>query len=332
MPLSKSVRLIAPTIKKILHIPERRPRFVQISFTNYCNLSCKMCIRNYIDVDRRHMEWDDFVTIVDKLDGAEQVALAGMGESLLHPRLFDAVAYCKAKGLKVQLTSNALLLTDENIDQIIRSGIDSISFSVESVREDHEMGHANTKVISNIKRLVARKRELGSPGPKVVLQPIMFRDKIEDLYDVIKWGAENGADRINVVRVDLRFVPTLKRPSVAEEKEIFKEFARLRKKYRIRIDCLQDQVFDGLAGFVYKATKRLLGLDTWCYRFQDFIYVNVNGNVHPCCLDEEQVVGNLLEQDLDEIWHGKKFQHLRQNQESYSYCQKCDFLRLKQVV
>ena len=292
-----------------------------------------MCIRNYIDVERRHMRWNDFKRIVDKLDGVHQISLAGMGESLTHPHFFDAVKYCKDRGFRVQLTSNALLLGEKGVmDALIKSGMDSISFSIESVENDHEMGHGNAKVARNIERFIQLKKTIGSETPKVVLQPILFRDRIKDLYNIIKWGAEKGVDRINVVRVDLRFVPNLKRPSVSEEKQIFREFKRLRKKYNIRVDCLQDQIFEGLKGFAYRHLKGLLRLDTWCYRFQDFIYVNVNGNVHPCCLSEDQVMGNLLEQDLDEIWNGKRFNYLRRNQDKFAYCQNCDFLRLTQVA
>ena len=327
-----AIKFSISTVKKILHIPEEVPRFVQISLTNSCNLSCKMCIRNYIDVDKRHMRWEDFTIIVDKLKGVRQISLGGMGESLTHPRFFDAVRYCKARGFKVQLTSNALLLNREGVlEKIIKSGLDSISFSIESLGDDHEIGHANSESARNIEALIAKKKEVGSKTPKVVLQPILFKDTLKDLYDIIKWGAKIGVDRVNVVRVDLRFVPDMKRPSVEEEREIFKEFARLRKEYKIRIDCLQDRIFDGAAGFIYKHAKRLLDLDNWCYRFQDFIYVNVNGNVHPCCLSEEQVMGNLLKQGLKEIWHGERFNYIRRHQGEFSYCKRCDFLRLKQI-
>ena len=333
MPLNMNVRFAASTLRKLLHIPERVPKFVQISFTNYCNLSCRMCIRNYIDVDRRHMHWHDFKRIVDKLDGVDQISLAGMGESLTHPRFFDAVKYCNERGFKVQLTSNALLLGKNGImEALIQSKLDYISFSIESVENNHEMGHGNSKVVSNIERFIKLKRMLGSKTPKVILQPILFKDRVKDVYDIIKWGAEKGADRINVVRVDLRFVPNMRRPSMSEEKQIFQEFKKLRKKYNIRVDCLQDQIFEGLKGFAYRHLKRLLRFDTWCYRFQDFIYVNVNGNVHPCCLSEEQIMGNLLEQGLDKIWNGRRFNYLRRNQNKFAYCRGCDFLSLKQVA
>jgi Predicted Fe-S oxidoreductases len=331
--ISNNIQMLTSTVKKIAHIPETLPKYVQISLTNYCNLSCTMCIRNYIDVDRRHMPWDDFVEIVDKLEGVEQIALAGMGESLTHPKIFDAVKHCKGKGYKVQLTSNALLLgQNDNIEKIIQSGIDSMSFSVESVSKDYELGHNNSEAARNIENLIKRKNILKSETPKVVIQPILFKDKVNDVYEVIEWAKKIGAQRVNIVRVDLRFVSNMSRPNVGEEKKIFKEFARLRKKLDFRIDCLQDQVFDGLQGFFYKHTKHLFGLDSWCYRFQDFVYIDVNGNVHPCCLDKDQIVGNLLEESLADIWRGKMFNYLRKNQEKFTYCQKCDFIRLKQVA
>ncbi len=333
MSLNKNVRLAAPTLRKLLHIPEQVPRFAQISFTNYCNLSCKMCIRNYIDVEHRHMRWNDFKRVIDKLDGVEQISLAGMGESLTHPRFFDAVKYCKERGFRVQLTTNALLLGKSGMmEALIQSEMDNISFSIESVDNNHNMGHGNAEVVTNIERFIDLKRTLGSKTPKVILQPILFSDRVKDVYDIIKWGAEKGVDRINVVRVDLRFVPNMRRPSMSEEKQIFQEFKKLRKKYNIRVDCLQDQIFEGLKGFAYRHLKRLLRFDTWCYRFQDFIYVNVNGNVHPCCLSEEQIMGNLLEQGLDKIWSGRRFNYLRRNQNKFAYCRGCDFLSLKQVA
>ncbi len=328
-----NIQMLKSTVKKIAHIPETLPKYVQLSLTNYCNLSCTMCIRNYIDVDRRHMPWEDFVCIVDKLEGVEQIALAGMGESLTHPGIFDAVRYCKEKGYKVQLTSNALLLgKNDNIEKIIQSGIDSMSFSVESVSKDYELGHNNSVASKNIEDLIKRKNMLKSKTPKVVIQPILFKEKVNDVYEVIEWAKRISAQRVNIVRVDLRFVSNMSRPNVAEEKVIFREFARLRKKLDFRIDCLQDQVFDGLPGFFYKHTKHLLGLDSWCYRFQDFVYVDVNGNVHPCCLDKDQIVGNLLEETLSDIWRGKKFNYLRENQEEFSYCRECDFIRIKQIA
>lgn len=319
-------------MKKLRHIPEAMPRFVQIGVTNRCNLNCRMCMRNFLDIEREHMDYEIFKRVVDRLEGAETVILVGFGESLLYPRLNEAIDFCQEKGLQVQMTSNGLLLdTDEKREKLIRSGLDRFTLSMESLRTANEAAHRNSEAAKNIERLLQLREELGFRTPKVILQPLLFNDNIEDIYEMIQWAAHIGIDRVNISRVDLRFVPDIKRPTEEEEKEIFKKFARLRRKHKLRIDCLPDQVFDGWKGFVYKHFKFLLRLDTHCFRLQDFVYIDRDGNVFPCCAPEELNMGNMLETSLSEVWHGEKYRALRKNQDEFNFCRHCDFLKVKQL-
>jgi MoaA/NifB/PqqE/SkfB family radical SAM enzyme len=318
------------TVKKILHIPEKMPRFVQIAVTNICNKDCGMCIRFQVPIEQRHLDFEDFKKIVAQFNGqVEAVTLVGMGEPLVYPHLFDAIRYLKERGIKARITTNAILLK-KRADKLIEAGLDHIHLSAEDVRD--------TVTLDAIKDFVQKRDANGTGRPSIVLQPILFGGdekeggrSVQDVYDLIEWGANNGVDRVNIARVDLRTDPTMQRPNIAQEKEIFKELGRLRKKYNMRIDCLQDQVFNGFAGFAYKYLKHLLRLDSYCYRFQDYTYIDVTGNVHPCPIDMEQIMGNVFETDLQEVWKGEKYCGIRKDQESYRFCRTCDFLKLKQV-
>jgi MoaA/NifB/PqqE/SkfB family radical SAM enzyme len=313
---------------KIFHIPEKNPPFVQIAVTNLCNKNCGMCIRFQVPIEFRHMDYGDFKRIVDRLQGVESITLVGMGEPLLYPHLMEAICYCKEKGIKTRITTNGVLLR-EKARELVEAGLDIIHLSVENVRQK--------EFLEDILELKRIRDENGAEIPEIVLQPILFGNSdeggrtVQDVYDVISWGGENSIDRVNIARVDLRTDPTMKRPSVVQEKEIFKELAQLRKEYSMRIDCLQDQVYSGLKGWVYKHFKFLLRLNSWCYRFGDYVYIDVNGNVHPCPIDMDQIMGNVFEQSLYDIWHGERYNHLRKHQEEYSFCRRCDFLKLKQV-
>ncbi len=325
--MSKNL-LILTGIKKILHIPEKVPKFVQIAVTNLCNKNCGMCIRSKIDIEEVHMDFGDFKRIIERINGAEVVTLVGLGEPLIYPYLTEAIRYCKENGLKNRITTNGILLGDK-ARELIEAGLDTIHISLENLRDK--------KLLENILKLKQLRIEKGLRHPKIVLQPVLFDDKergrtVKDVYDIIAWAGQNGLDKVNIARVDLRTDPTMKRPNLIQERQIFKQLAKLRRKYGIRIDCLQDQVFKGPRGFLYKHFKWLLRLDSYCFRLQDFIYINVNGDVYPCCLSEEQIMGNLLNQDLWAIWHGERFNYLRKHQEEFNFCKKCDFLRLKQLA
>ena len=158
----------------------------------------------------------------------------------------------------------------------------------------------------------------------------MIKGKEEDLFDVIEWGAFNGVDRINVARFDLNTLIDVKRPDVIEEQAVFREFARLRKKYSIRIDCVQDQFYDGLKGFLYKNLKHLLENERSCTRLNDFTYINLEGDVRPCCALVNKRIHNLLQSNLKEIWKSEKYNNFRKNYFKVPWCSHCDVFTLRQ--
>ncbi len=329
--MSKKMSFPIRTFNKFFNIPTEIPNYAQIEITNICNLDCKMCVRNFIKLGIKHMDFNLFKRIVDKLDGVYTLNLTGYGEPLSHPRIIDAIKYCKMKGFEVQTTTNGLLLVeDRKIINLISSGLDLIAFSVESIKEVNEIAHQNLKALDNIKRLIEIRNELNSPTPTVTLQTLMIKGKEQDLFDVIEWGALNGVDRINVARFDLNTLTDVERPNVDEEKDIFREFARLRKKYNIRIDCIQDQFYDGLKGFLYKHLKHFLENDRNCTRLNDFTYINLEGDVRPCCALVNNRIHNLLESNLREIWNSEKYNNFRKNHFKVPWCSNCDVFTLRQ--
>lgn len=59
-------------------------------------------------------------------------------------------------------------------------------------------------------------------------------------------------------------------------------------------------------------------------------FVNLGGDVAPCCGQGRPIVGNLFQQDFDEIWNGAEYQRLRRGLyegEPTDYCKNCSFLQ-----
>jgi len=320
-------------LKTSLNIPADYPRYAQIAVTNLCNLDCTMCFKHFVKLDYKHMDIGLFKSVVDKLKGVHNISLCGYGEPLLHPEIYVAIEYCKNNGFETQLTSNGLTLnSDKKIKDLIASGLDLITFSMESINEVNEIGHPNQSAVKNIKRLVELKNESGSKTPAITLQTLMIKDREEDIYEIIEWGALNGIDRINVARFEKHNTLTdIERPNIQEEKVIFKKFKQYRKKYNIRIDCLQDMMYTGLNGILYKNFKRFLGMDKHCIRLHDFVFINVEGHVNPCCALVDYKMGNLCDEDLSQIWKNKKYNNFRTNYSKVPWCSGCDFARLKQI-
>lgn len=136
---SIDIEKITSRIDKTTHITEEylhpvipAPTSVKIELTGRCNMSCAFCAHSFKLKEQRDMDWDFYTRICkEMLDaGVEELGLFYIGESLLHPRLADAIAYAKSIGFPyVFLTTNGTMLTPEKSDELMSFGLDSLKIS-----------------------------------------------------------------------------------------------------------------------------------------------------------------------------------------------------------
>lgn len=140
------------------------PLHLDIELTNRCNLSCKICPHHGPDrINERipqDMDFELYKKIIDEgqWKGLKAIKLNYGGESLLYDKLIQAIRYAKKKGiLDVQLNTNALLLNEKLILQLIDSGLDLIIIT------DYE----NDKQFQKVLKLSTCKELLQSQTPTI---------------------------------------------------------------------------------------------------------------------------------------------------------------------
>ena len=62
-----------------------------------------------------------------------------------------------------------------------------------------------------------------------------------------------------------------------------------------------------------------------CYAPFVSLYFDVSGNVRVCCHNDAHPAGNVLTENLDDIWSGAKIKLLRDSMKKYEYGPGCDF-------
>src|SRR5687768_2676835 len=70
--------------------------------------------------------------LLDQFVGVQALHLRGLGEPMMHPRLFDMIAYAVGKGIRVTSTSNLTLLSQRRAEQCVHSGLAELNISVDS--------------------------------------------------------------------------------------------------------------------------------------------------------------------------------------------------------
>jgi len=161
---------ITNRIDRITLIPAERlatvippPRSVKIELTGRCNYRCSFCaLAARESQPTKDMDLDFFKRITREMReaGVEEIGVFFIGESFLSPKLLvAAVEYLKLElGMPyVFLTSQASPATPANVEAVMRAGLDSLKWSVNSA-DDLQFeeimkapAHLRKKALENIR-------------------------------------------------------------------------------------------------------------------------------------------------------------------------------------
>jgi hypothetical protein len=181
------------------------PLKLWIETSSRCNLSCRLCPNRKLPPNQRgDMEIKLFKKIIDESRGLLRDAnLFHRGEPLLNERLDEMVRYAKKAGITTRLHTNATLLDRTWSERLISSGLDYISFSLDSLDpQEYEMrryGASFEDTLGNIKGFLGMKKAMGSRTPYTVLQlmdPPAGRNRRPDSLP----GPLGSLDRISLRR------------------------------------------------------------------------------------------------------------------------------------
>lgn len=322
-------------LRTLFHVPHRNPTMVQVNITNRCNMVCPMCPREVLDLPANDLPVEKALRVIDRLEGVQKIALVGLGEPLLHPDLDTMIRYAESRGIQTQITTNGLLLADEDrVRNLIKTGLHGLAFSLECLDGTSSSGHQNQKIKETVEGCLRIRNEEGRKKPHITVQIALLHEVLDAMDEILKWAHDAGVDHINITRVNALLDPGLRRPSLHEEKSFFKKLRALRNKYPLRIDCFQDQIFPGLLGSLYSKILPLARLEEWCIKWSYYMYIDVNGDVFPCSglFPKEQSLGNIFQHKISDLWNGPDFRALRSSRARRIPCKFCDNLRLKQRV
>jgi hypothetical protein len=107
------------------------------------------------------MSFDAYCRLVDGFVPPLELHLQGADEPLLHPRVFDMVAYATQRGLDVCATTRMPGLTAKRAEECVQSGLRRMHVLLE--RDPSGL------VRRSLARLEEAKRRLGSKLPEVML-------------------------------------------------------------------------------------------------------------------------------------------------------------------
>jgi radical SAM protein with 4Fe4S-binding SPASM domain len=195
---------------------------------------------------------------------------------MLNPELVQMIAYCKERNIGTEFpTTLSVKLTDEQIEQIILSGLDhlivSIDGTTQEVYEEYRRGASLERVLENVSRLLAARQALSSKVPFIEFKFVLFDHNRHQLEDARDLARRLKFDKFSVVRDTASPVT----------RHVLKE-ARLRNL----------------------AERRA------CFWPWSSMVIRWDGTVRSCCTTRVDM-GNAFETPIAEIWNSEGYQRLR---------------------
>jgi MoaA/NifB/PqqE/SkfB family radical SAM enzyme len=282
------------------------PRLIQVEVTSRCDLFCRTCTRQKLP-SYGDMGYDDFARVIGMLGPVDRLWPAGQGEPLLHPDLPRMVRLCAERGIRdTVLHTNGMHLEGRILEDLADAGLGELRISVDggtAAEVEHLQDGIDLPRVLHNAAVFARR----SATP-VALFSILNRMNHASVPLLPALAAGAGVRRVYASET-VPFRDSSTERGVYDRREY--QFASLPREVRVR--TLRD---------LRRAAREhgvTLGIDLrWerrrCREPMRKLYVDVRGNVTPCCrIHHEVLLGNVLRDGLEAVWHGAAMREWRES-------------------
>lgn len=283
---------------------KKRFKKIYVEITNSCNLKCSFCPEN--KREKLFMRLNEFENIIKQIkDYTNLIALHVKGEPLLHPDLEKILKICEENDILVNITTNATLL-EKNLDMLIASkAVRQHNLSLHSINKNENTDIYNFE--QYIKSVFNATRKILKESNIIISYRLWNLENIEENsenYRILK-ELENEFKINDLVNV--------------AKKESFVKLAE---------NAFLNQDLE----FVWPSMdSNVISECGTCWGLRNQVAILVNGDVVPCCLDEngEINLGNIhkstFEEILDTNLAKKLIKGFEENKIIHNLCKRCGF-------
>jgi len=282
------------------------PRAVFVELTQNCNLCCPMCRSAVYSRPEFNMPYSLFQSIAATLfPYAELVDLRGWGESLMYPRIKEAIEYANSFDCRVRILTN-LNVGISTLKHIMKNrvitGI-SLDAANQNLYEKIRVGAKFSRVVTNIKKLVSYREQFNLAKETVYICVVVMRENAEELSRIVKLAHNCGISLIKMFPQRT----SLKNPAhpfncFREIKEGLDAALDLSKKYKVRIE-LEASLHPDLT-IKSKLFQRCTHPWTHCV-------ITYDGKVGYCDHLLRDSLRSWKKNSFHSVWNNKYFQKLR---------------------
>lgn len=242
----------------------------------------------------------------------------GGGEPLLRKDLFELTEYATSLGYNVSMNTNAFLMTKEKAKKAKESGFKTVGISIDSTDPDVHDRFRNTP--GSHKKAIQAAKWLRDEGVRLTISSVICRINFHEFEKLVQQAKDLGAEQISLHNYKCTGKGMQNKDeldlSPAEWQDFYMKalaFKSAEKDIRISFD-------DPITASIHKAPENTIVKGSTCGKLS--LNIRANGDVTPCGFIPV-VIGNLLVDDLKDLWDGSKVLERMRNKKPKEKCLTC---------
>ncbi|QEG23115.1 radical SAM protein [Mariniblastus fucicola] len=306
-----------------------RPHEAHIQFSNFCNMSCVMCWNGNNPKTQKLTEelvakvadqLGPHLSLIQPYDGSEPLILTWE----------ETRDLARKYGVQLKITTNVQFLDEEKFNElkdITQTLCLSIDTHVPEIFEKIRLRSNSGKVFKNFAETAQRCREANL---ECTVNVVLMMENLPFMPDTLRYFAEMGYDDVNLMQmIDINSDSNFHDP-LAHFSDEFLEWVKQdciaackESKIRMLWNVGQMEIFDYRENPTPLDPRRKeenhfdwrmrLHFPGFCRNVMNKIRIEADGNVAPCCYatQGQLSLGNLNQQNFEEIWNGTEAKDLR---------------------
>lgn len=263
----------------------RLPLAAMVAVTDSCQCSCAHCGVSTNSTNCGEFSLEQMYSLIDelKLLNVRRLYLFG-GEPLLRRDIIDIIGYATSRKMLVEMDSNGILLTKENVNLLKKAGLKQVRVSLDShLESEHDQSRG---LIGTYKKAIEGIKNCKEAGLDCHISSYINKNKINsDHIDHLVTLNDMLGTKLRLLK------PILTGKIMNAEKELFtkKETEKLRSYLK------PNKVYWEVEYIDHKNIPFMCSA-----KLKKYIYISSFGEVQPCCY-LPIVFGNVHDEPLKNI-------------------------------
>jgi len=240
----------------------------------------------------RSLSFADFEKILSKVTSflnIKELNPQGLGEPFLCADILKILSLAKSRQITTWLVTNGTLIDDLTANGLVEAWVDKIRVSIDSADSGLyakiKPGSNLEDVISNISRINFYKKKLKIDRPNLAFNSVVLKSTVEGLEDLV-----NLASRLKVEEVTLISLVIFSKGMSIDQEQVDFYSADFKSRFEGLKIIGRDRGVEVNLGISLE-TKEV----KYCNRG---IYIDVSGDVYPCCNISTLKFGNAYRDDM----------------------------------